>query len=177
MTVTWGLEDAAGRASRYRSGMRFPTPNVLLAPLAARIERSLPAQPAWLPQAMTGAGLVAAASAIAFHHHWIGAGLLTLALAAAGLGATGLVLSLGLLALPFGFALADPSRALAAMFLMFGLTVLTVLRARHVSAVIWGVAAGLWLAALLPDRFSFLAYLIGVMAFAAAGQGVAEGRK
>lgn len=152
--------------------MPVPTPDVLLAPVAAR----LPAHPAWLPRTLAGTALVGAAAAIALHHHWVGAGLLALGVAAAALAPAGLVLSLGLLALPFGFGLADPSRALAAMFLMFGLTVLTVLRAGHVSAVTWGAAAGLWLAALLPDRFSLLAYLIGAMSFVAAGQGVAERR-
>jgi hypothetical protein len=151
--------------------MRFPTPDVLQAPLAAR----LPAH--WLPQAVAGAGLLGAAAAIAFHHHWIGAGLLAVGLAAAGLGSTALVLGLGQLALPFGFVLADPSRALAAMFLMFALTVLTVLRGGHVSAVTRGAAAGLLLAAVFPDRFSLFAYVVGVMAFVAARQGVAERRK
>jgi hypothetical protein len=152
--------------------MRFPVPDVLLAPLAAR----LPPHPAWLPQALAGAGLAGAAVAIGFHHHWIGAGLLAAGLAAAGVGGAGPVLSLGLLLLPFGFGLADGSRALAAMFLMLALTVLTVLRGGHVSAVTWFIAAGLLLAALLPDRFSLLAYLIGIMGFVAAGQGVAERR-
>ena len=152
--------------------MRVPTPDVLLAPLTAR----LPPHPAWLPQALAGAGLAGAAVAIGFHHHWIGAGLLAAGLAAAGMGGAGQVLSLGLLLLPFGFGLADGSRALAAMFLMLALTVLTVLRGGNVSTVTWLVAAGLLLAALLPDRFSLLAYLIGIMVFVAAGQGVAERR-
>ncbi len=152
--------------------MRFLTPDVLLAPLAAR----LPPHPAWLPQALAGAGLLAATGALAFHHHWIGAGLLAAGLVAAGVAGAGPVLSLALLLLPFGFGLADGSRALAAMFLMLALTVLTVLRGGHVSAVTWVVAAGLLLAALFPDRFSLLAYLVGIMAFVVAGQGVAERR-
>jgi hypothetical protein len=155
--------------------MRFPTPDVLLAPLAARIQDWLPPHPAWLPQALAGAGLAGATAALAFHHHWVGAGLLATGLVVAALS-PGQVLSLCLLLLPFGFGLADGSRALAAMFLMLALTVLTVLRGGHVSAVTWLVAAGLLLAALLPDRFSILAYLIGIMAFVAAGQGVAERR-
>ena len=47
----------------------------------------------------------------------------------------------------------------------------------HVSAVTWGATVALRLAVLLPYRFSLLTYLIGVMAFVSAGQGVAEGRK
>src|SRR5436305_212318 len=112
--------------------MAFPTPEALLAPLAAR----LPPHPAWLLPGIAGAGFAAALGAIAFHHAWAGAGLLLLALAAAGLGRAGLVLSLGLLALPFGFGLADPSQALAAMFAMFALTE-TVVGRGYVSVVTW----------------------------------------
>lgn len=153
--------------------MAFPTPDALFAPLAAGIERRLPPHPAWLMPAVAGAGLVAAAAALALHHHWIGAGWLAAGLLAAGL-ANGPVLSLGLLALPFGFGLADPSRALAAMFLMLALTVLTVLRAGHVSPVTWLIAVMLLAASLLPNHFSLLAYLAGLIAFVAAGQGVAR---
>jgi hypothetical protein len=44
----------------------------------------------------------------------------------------------------------------------------------HVSLVTWLAAAGLLLTAFFPDRFSFLAYAIGVMAFVAAEQGIAQ---
>src|SRR5579872_1506738 len=150
--------------------MALPTPEALFTPLAAR----LPPHPAWLLPAVAGVGLVAASGAIAFHHSWIGAGLLAVGLAAAGLGQAGRVLMLGVLALPFGFALADAPRALAAMFLIFALAVLAVLQRGHVSLVTWLAAAGLLLAAIFPDRFSLLAYLIGVAAFVAAGQGVTQ---
>jgi hypothetical protein len=152
--------------------MAFPTPETLLAPLASR----LPPHPAWLLPAMAGAGLLAAAGAIAFHHAWIGAGFLLAGLVAAGLGQAGLVLTLGVLALPFGFALADPSRALAAMFAMFALTVLTVLGRGYVSLVSWLAAVAFLLSCLFPEYFSLLAYVIGVTAFVAAGQGIAKGR-
>lgn len=150
--------------------MVFPTHEALLTPLASR----LPPHPAWLLPALAGAGMLAAAGAVAFHHPWIGGGLLLAGLAAAGLGQVHRVLTLGLLALPFGFALADASAALAAMFLMFALTVLIVLERGYVSLVIWLAAVALLLSCLFPDRFSLLAYLIGVAAFVAAGQGVAQ---
>jgi len=151
--------------------MALLLPQTLLAPLASR----LPPHPGWLLPALAGAGLLGAAGAIAFHHAWIGAGLLLAAALAAGLGQAQLVLTLGLLALPFGFALADASRALAAMFVMFALTVLTVLGRGYVSVVTWLAVVGFLLACLLPDRFSLLAYLIGISSFVAAGQGVAQG--
>jgi hypothetical protein len=150
--------------------MAFPTPEALLAPLAAR----LPPHPAWLLPALAGAGLAGAAGAIAFHYSWIGAGLLLAGLAAAGLAAAQRVLTLGLLALPFGFALADASQALAAMFAMFALTVLTVLERGYVSVVTWLAAGVFLLACIFPDRFSLLSYLVGIAAFVAAGQGAAK---
>src|SRR5437016_843107 len=119
--------------------MAFPPPETLLAPLASR----LPPHPAWLLPGSAGVCFLAAAGAVAFHHSWIGAGLLLPGLAAAALGQAGVVLRLGLLVLPFGFALADPSRALAAMFLMFALSVMTLLAKGHVSVVTWLTAAGL----------------------------------
>jgi len=64
--------------------------------------------------------------------------------------------------------------ALAAMFLMFALSVLTVLGRGHVSVVTWLVAAAFLIACIFPDHFSLLAYTIGVIAFIAAGQGVAR---
>jgi hypothetical protein len=45
----------------------------------------------------------------------------------------------------------------------------------HVSLVTWLAATGPLLAALFPDRFNLLAYTIGVIAFVAAGQGMARG--
>ncbi len=150
--------------------MGFPDPQFTW--LASR----LPPHPAWLLPVVAGAGFAAAVAAVAAHHGWIGGGLLLLALLAGGLGQAATVLSLGLLALPFGFGLDDPARAPAAMFLMFSLSVYTVLRGRrpNVSPVIWLVAVGLLIACILPDRFSLLAYLVGITCFVAAGQGVAR---
>lgn len=141
----------------------------------ARLKDRLPPHPAWLPLLLAGLGLLAAAIAVALHQPWIGAGLMLLGVVAAGVAGPSPLLPLGLMLLPFGFALADPSRALAAMFLTFALAVLTVLGKAHVSAVTWLVAGALLLACLLPDYFSLLAYLIGVTAFVAVGQGVARG--
>ncbi|HEY0266382.1 MAG TPA: hypothetical protein VGC16_06495 [Rhizomicrobium sp.] len=141
-----------------------------------RLTARLPPYPAWLPRVAAGVLLAASAGAIAVHHPWVGGALLAMALLAAGLGQANRSLSLGLLALPFGFALDDPARALAAMFLIFALAVFLVLRGErpNVSPVIWGAAAVLLLACILPDRFSLLSYLIGVTCFVAAGQGVAK---
>lgn len=147
--------------------MLLPTPDILFAPLAAR----LPPHPAWLLPALTVAGPLGATAAIAFHQPLAGAGLLLIGLVAAGLGQVGQVLSLSLLAPPFGFGLADPSRALAAMFLTTALAVVTVLRRGEVSVVYWLAGAAFLAACFLPNWFSPLAYLIGVICFAVAGQG------
>lgn len=89
--------------------------------------------------------------------------------------------------LPFAFALADPSRALAALFSMFGLAVSGTTRlAAELFAAKRGIVAntgaltestaivlGFAAACLLPDRFSIVAYLVGVLCFVAAGMRVA----
>lgn len=143
----------------------------------ADLARRLPPHPAWLLPLAAGLGLLGAAAAVALHQPWIGAGLLLAGVIAAGLAGplASPWLPLGLMLPPFGFALADPSRALAAMFLTFALAVLAVLGRGHVSAVTWLVAVALLLSCILPDYFSLLAYLIGITAFVAAGQGIARG--
>jgi phosphatidylglycerophosphate synthase len=79
-------------------------------------------------------------------------------------------------AVPFAFALAQPDRALAAMLLMLGL----VARAGAVTSgegrALIGKSelfVGFALACLFPDRFSIIAYVLGVLCFIAAGQRVA----
>jgi hypothetical protein len=142
-----------------------------------RLARRLPARLLPLLPAVAGLALAGSAGAIAWHHPWIGGGLLLVGMAAAGLGQAVRVLTLGLLALPFGFTLDDPARALAAMFLTFAMAVFAVLGDRpNVSAVTWAVAAVLLAACILPNDFSLLAYLIGITCFVAAGQGVATNK-
>jgi hypothetical protein len=161
--------------------MSFPTPDRLFDWLAPR----LPEIPAREWQTIGGGGLLAASVCIAFHYPWLGAGLLLVGAIAAGAGEAlarreGMpvvpVLPLGLLTVLFGFGLAEPTRALAAMFLMFAVTVLLLLGGAGVSAVIWLTVGAFLLACLLPSSFSLLAYVIGVIAFIAAGQGIAKGR-
>ncbi len=159
--------------------MILPNPDLLFDRLALH----LPKVPVWVWRTAAGAGLLAATTAIALHHSWVGGGLLLAGTLSAGAGEAVArrdgkpvlpVLPLGLLAIPFGFALAAPDRGLAAMFLMFALTVLTVLGRGHVSVVTWLVAAAFLTASIFPDHFSLLAYIIGVIVFISAGQGVAR---
>jgi hypothetical protein len=156
--------------------MPIPHPDHLFDRLVTR----LPGAPVWGWRAGAGIGLLAAAAAatIALWHFWVGAVALLAGVLAAGTGEalarrTGLaalpVLPLGLLLIPFGFAIAAPERALAAMFLMLALSVLTVLGRGYVSLVTWLVAAGFLVACIFPNYFSLLAYIIGVMVFIAAG--------
>ena len=147
-------------------------PDTLFVRLAGR----LPPHPAWLLPALAGIGFTAAAILVAFHHHWAGAGALLIGLVAAGLGQAPRTLLLGLLAQPFGFALADPSRALAAMFLMFSVTVLATIARGYVSIVTFPIGLALLVACIFPYYFSFLSYLIGITCFVVAGQGVSKGR-
>jgi len=161
--------------------MPIPSPDHLFDRLAPR----LPAAPVWVWRAGAGLGLLVAAGTIALGLFWAGGILLLVAVLAAGVGdalarRTGLValpvLPLGLLLIPFGFAIAAPERALAAMFLMLALSVLAVLGRGYVSLVTWLVAAGFLAACVFPNYFSLLAYIIGVIVFIAAGQGVAKVR-
>jgi hypothetical protein len=137
---------------------------------------------------ITGA---AALPAIGFHKYWVALGLLVLhALLGALAGivartkvppraALARVLDLVLsAAVPFAFALAMPERALAAMFLLLGLVV----RAGSASTMTEGedlvgrteLFLAFTLACVFPDRFSIIAYVIGVLCFVGAGQRVAR---
>jgi cell division protein FtsW (lipid II flippase) len=72
---------------------------------------------------------------------------------------------------PFGFALAQPPRALAAMFLMLGFAVWAIAGRPRPGWLILLSTLGYAAALLLPYYFSPLAYLLGVMAFVLAGEG------
>jgi hypothetical protein len=158
--------------------MVFPVPEVLFDRLAPR----LPPVPARAWTLASGIALAAGTACIAFHHPWAGGVLLLAGFLADGAGqaagrAAGnppaALLPLGLLLAPFGFALAVPDRALAAMFLLFSLSVLMWISERRVRLIHWLTAIGLLIACLLPDRFSLLAYLLGIACFVKAGQVVA----
>ena len=165
--------------------LAFPLvhPNTLFDRLAARFG----GMPAAALSAGAMAGLLAGAAAIAFHHPLAGAPLLLAALVMDGWGQAearrrkqqvSAATPLGMLVVPFGFGLDDPSRALAAMFLMLGLAVFTSQRAlagrTGIRWMHWLAGAAAILACLLPDYFSILAYLVGIACFASAGQGLAR---
>jgi hypothetical protein len=158
-------------------------PNAAFDRLAARF----PGLPAAALSAGAMAGLLAAAAAITFHHPLAGAPLLLAALAMDGWGQAearrlgqrvGAATPLGMLVVPFGFGLDDPSRALAAMFLMLGLSMFTSQRAlagrTGIRWMHWLAGVAVFLACLLPDRFSILAYLVGIACFISVGQGLAR---
>jgi hypothetical protein len=129
------------------------------------------------------AGLLAGAALVAFHCPAWGAPFLVVALGADGWGQAegrrcGHVVRaaspLGLMLVPFGFALHDPAWALAAMFLVLALAVFTTqwtLAGGAGMAGLHGLAGGgLILACLLPNYFSVIAYLVGIASFIASGQ-------
>ena len=155
--------------------MKFPMPEPLFDRLAAR----LPQTPAWGWASLAGMALLAGTGVIAWQHPGMGCGLLLVGFLADGVGqamarrTAAAVLPLvlpGLLLAPFGFALAQPERALAAMFLLFALGTLGWAAGQRVRLIHWLIAAGILVACLLPDRFSFLAYLLGIACFVKAGQ-------
>ncbi len=153
--------------------------------------------------ALTVAGFViglAAVPEIATRHYWAGLALILFSRLLDGLdGAVarrtsptelGAYLDAALdfifyASVPFAFALADPSRALAAVFLLFGLIAsgstclaLATARRRIATGPVDLIEATLTLAAftlacLFPDWFGLIAYALGVACFVTAGSRIA----
>jgi hypothetical protein len=129
---------------------------------------------------------IAAAAGVAVHLYLLGLALFVLNRIGAVLaGVQGHVAAVSIpdlliyAALAFAFAIADPSHALAAAFLLLGIVVLAGCAvlfgvSRAVSAdgsLIAGVivfAAICW-CCILPERFSLIAYLFGLLCFPVAG--------
>lgn len=145
-----------------------------------------------VPGAVIAAGFVVALAAmplIATGHSWSALAALLLGLALSAVGRTSaserdrnLSAALDLVvfaSVPFAFALADPARALASSFLLFGLIAaggasLFANANRSIvtlDAIICVVAFAL--ACLLPGSFSLIAYVLGVFCFVAAGARIA----
>jgi len=84
----------------------------------------------------------------------------------------------------FAFALAEPDRALAAMFLMFGLVARTASDTGAASPIVTGLIGkteffvAFAVACLFPQWFSIVAYLVGILCFVSAGSrlAIAAGR-
>ncbi len=119
---------------------------------------------------------LAAIPAIATRHY--GLGLIVILIAQAlGMWSRGSSMAPDVIALagvPFAFALADPGRAVAATFLLFGFVAVCATspgalewRARSVCVVAFAFAC------LFPQGFSIIAYLLGVACFVVAGARVA----
>ena len=81
---------------------------------------------------------------------------------------------LALLLPPFAFALADPSQALAAMFLMAGFAAWTIMGQERPGWLILLTTLGYAVSAVFPYRFSPLAYVLGVACFVLAGEGTSR---
>lgn len=122
---------------------------------------------------------LAALPAIALSHFWIGLGLILAgrALAFLGRGAQPLASALDpvfFASLPFAFALADPGRAVAATFVLFAFvaSIATTRRLVKIDKAVAILAAVL--ACVLPERFSVIAYALGIAGFVAAGTRLAR---
>jgi hypothetical protein len=177
-----------------------------LVPVAAYLARAkVPAAVLTVAGFATGLG---AAAAIATHNDWWGLGLLAASRLLAGLdgsvarpaGAADLGAFLETVfgtivagSIPFAFALADPGRALAAAFLIFGFlasgsALLAFAATAHAVAMNDTASIrypgglientetylALALACALPDWFSMIAYVLGALCFATAGMRIAE---
>ena len=131
---------------------------------------------------------IAAVPLIATQHSWIAAMALLGGLFCAAVGRTGsdvrwrdLSAAFDLIVLagvPFGFALADPSRALAASFVLFGIVAAVAASlfadvTRKLNAADCGICIlAFLLACAMPPWFSLIAYVMGLAAFIAAGMRV-----
>ena len=133
---------------------------------------------------------VAAAGAVAFGHFPAGLVLLLAGRVAALLrpesNPVGRTLDfIAYASLAFAFALADPTRSLAALFVMLallaaGMTVPAAGSPRSARAVIASlaesteIAVAFALACLLPDLFSIVAYVLGLACIVSAGARIAD---
>ena len=168
-----------------------------IAPVAARLA-------AWRirADALTASAFILTGVAvvdIAHQHFYFGLGFLAAALVADALAGavarragptpfgTALDRLLGAIAagaVPFAFALAEPERALAAMFLMLGLVVraggdaVPAAAETPIGALIGKSELFLAFAAacLFPDRFSIIAYAVGILCFVSVGSRLAAAR-
>lgn len=116
---------------------------------------------------------------IAKGHFWIGLAFLLTGRVVALTGSDGrddlarALALIGLAGIPFAFALADPSRAVAACFLLFGFV--AVAAARRVGTVEQLVAMlAFVIACIVPGWFSLIAYALGIACFVVAGMRLAR---
>lgn len=134
------------------------------------------------PVMLLAAGLLmglAALPSIALGHPWLGLACIALSRAPALTGAAGardLAVRLSAIfwaSLPFAFALADPSRALAAAFALFGFTAfVSVKRIETVEEIVCTLAFAA--ACVFASWFSLIAYALGIACFIVAGTRLAR---
>lgn len=112
---------------------------------------------------------LAALVLVALGHFWIALVVIAASRAAALLEPQEVFDTIFLSGAPFAFALADPSRALAATFALFGFVAVLIVSKRldRIDALA-GTAAAL-VACALPQWFSLIAYALGIAGFVTAG--------
>lgn len=120
---------------------------------------------------------LAALPAIALGHSWLGLVFVLLGRAIA-MGGTAQELRAALdvvffASLPFAFALADPGRALAAAFLLFAFAASIAVSKRIALADEFAATIAAVIACVFPERFSLIAYGLGVACFVVAGLRIA----
>lgn len=117
---------------------------------------------------------LAALVAIALGHTWLGLCLILIGRGVAFLGRGSQTLAVALdpvffASLPFAFALADPSHAVSAAFLLFAFvaSIATTRRLEKIDEIV--ATAAFALACIVPERFGPIAYALGIACFAIAG--------
>jgi hypothetical protein len=116
---------------------------------------------------------LAAIPAIAWRHFWIALVLIAIARMLAVLAGRSdpseALDAVAFAGLAFGFALADPAHAVAACFFVFGYVAAIAVPKRLALRETLVLALAFALACLLPERFSLIAYLLGIAGFVLAG--------
>jgi phosphatidylglycerophosphate synthase len=166
---------------------RYVSPR--LAPVGTRISAIVPANLLTLAAFLSGAGALAM---IGYRKYLVALGLLALrgvldvldGTVARTQAPTRTVATLDRMldlvvsaAVPFAFALAMPERALAAMLLMLGLVARAGAGSEAGVPLLVGkteLFLAFALACIFPDRFSVIAYAVGILCFISAGQRVAR---
>lgn len=117
---------------------------------------------------------LAALPSIALGHPWLGLACIALSRALALIGAAGArdlaprLSAIFWASLPFAFALADPSRALAAAFALFGFVAFVSVKRIEAMEEIVGTLA-FAAACVFANGFSLIAYALGIACFIVAG--------
>ena len=155
--------------------MRLPDPATWTQPARTRLA-GWGIGEAWLAWAGFVVG-IATVPVIAWRHYWPALAMIVVSRALSLLPArSDLAEALDTVffaSVPFAFALAEPGMAFAACYALFGFVAAVSVAKRIVPRDALVLSVAFALACALPERFSLIAYAIGVLGFVSAGLRIA----